>query len=425
MAGHENHEIIVYCKSGGRSVTASGILDSHGFTKVYNMLGGITAWQNAGYPVWIATVHNVNTTFNYDTIQAAIDAAQTLPGHKILAEAEIYYENIVLHKSLSLVGENPSTTIIDGSGEGSVLNVTVGNANISFFTIRNSGVDIHDSGVFVNSSNEHNINNNIVTNNSYGIYLQFSSNNTIFHNTFVNNTYQVHIDSVLDSTWDDDYPSGGNYWSDHAGQDLYRGPYQNETGSDGIVDAPYVVDVNNTDRYPLMKPYGGPYDIGITNITAPKRVVGQGHSLNLTIKIINYGITTETFDVTAYANTTAIQTITSIMLTSRNSTNVTLTWDTTGFAYGNHTLSATATPVPSETDTADNIYINGQVLVTIAGDTDGDLDVDYDDFIVLAGAYGSSFGQPAYKPEADFDNDGDVDYDDFIILAGNYGKTNP
>ncbi len=53
LAGHENHEIIVYCKSGGRSVTASGILDSHGFTKVYNMLGGITAWQNAGYPVWI------------------------------------------------------------------------------------------------------------------------------------------------------------------------------------------------------------------------------------------------------------------------------------------------------------------------------------------------------------------------------------
>lgn len=62
LAGHENHEIIVYCWSGCRSATASGILDSHSFTKVYNMLGGFSSWQSAGYPVWIATVHNINTT---------------------------------------------------------------------------------------------------------------------------------------------------------------------------------------------------------------------------------------------------------------------------------------------------------------------------------------------------------------------------
>jgi rhodanese-related sulfurtransferase len=53
LAGHENHEIIVYCRTGVRSVIASEILDSHNFTKVYNMLGGIQAWQSAGYPVWI------------------------------------------------------------------------------------------------------------------------------------------------------------------------------------------------------------------------------------------------------------------------------------------------------------------------------------------------------------------------------------
>ncbi len=45
----------------------------------------------------------------------------------------------------------------------------------------------------------------------------------------------------------------------------------------------------------------------------------------------------------------------------------------------------------------------------------------YDDFAVLAGAYGYSRGHPAYNPEADFDLDGDVDNDDFLILAGNYG----
>jgi len=56
--------------------------------------------------------------------------------------------------------------------------------------------------------------------------------------------------------WDDGYPSGGNYWSDYKGTDLYSGPYQNETGSDGIGDTPYVIYGDNVDHYPLMNPWG-------------------------------------------------------------------------------------------------------------------------------------------------------------------------
>jgi len=56
--------------------------------------------------------------------------------------------------------------------------------------------------------------------------------------------------------WDNGYPSGGNYWSDYNGTDLYCGPHQNETGSDGIGDKPYMIDGNNTDRYPLIYPHG-------------------------------------------------------------------------------------------------------------------------------------------------------------------------
>lgn len=44
-------EIIVYCASGYRSQQASEILVSYNFTKVYNMLGGITAWIDQGYEV--------------------------------------------------------------------------------------------------------------------------------------------------------------------------------------------------------------------------------------------------------------------------------------------------------------------------------------------------------------------------------------
>jgi len=38
----------VYCRSGGRSSSASQIMIEKGFTKVYNLRGGIIAWANSG-----------------------------------------------------------------------------------------------------------------------------------------------------------------------------------------------------------------------------------------------------------------------------------------------------------------------------------------------------------------------------------------
>jgi len=80
------------------------------------------------------------------------------------------------------------------------------------------------------------------------------SNNRFFHNNFIENNKNV-IGIGQANTFDDGYPSGGNYWSDYNGTDLYSGPYQNETGSDGMGDTPYVIDANNIDRYPLMAPF--------------------------------------------------------------------------------------------------------------------------------------------------------------------------
>ena len=50
---YKGTEILVYCRTGGRSRVASeNLADNHNFTKIYNMLGGITDWIDAGYPVW-------------------------------------------------------------------------------------------------------------------------------------------------------------------------------------------------------------------------------------------------------------------------------------------------------------------------------------------------------------------------------------
>ena len=65
-------------------------------------------------------------------------------------------------------------------------------------------------------------------------------------------------------------------------------------------------------------------------------------------------------------------------------------------------------------------YIINNPYSSLAGDIDGDGDVDPDDFALFAGAYGTS---PPSDPRCDLDDDGDVDSDDFAIFAGNYGKT--
>ena len=48
---HKNKNVIVYCKTGARSGLACRELNKAGFEKVYNLSGGITAWQEAHLPI--------------------------------------------------------------------------------------------------------------------------------------------------------------------------------------------------------------------------------------------------------------------------------------------------------------------------------------------------------------------------------------
>ncbi len=88
-----------------------------------------------------------------------------------------------------------------------------------------------------------------------GIFLPESAGNRIYHNNFINNTVQAYVTPNYNNTWDNSYPSGGNYWSDYTGVDVYNGPDQDVPGSDFRGDTPYIINQNNTDRYPLTIPY--------------------------------------------------------------------------------------------------------------------------------------------------------------------------
>lgn len=48
---HKNKPVIVSCRSGNRSLKGAVILRKHGFTTVYNLAGGLQAWERDNLPV--------------------------------------------------------------------------------------------------------------------------------------------------------------------------------------------------------------------------------------------------------------------------------------------------------------------------------------------------------------------------------------
>ncbi len=96
---------------------------------------------------------------------------------------------------------------------------------------------------------------NAFRNNTYGLYSDWAqATNKIYHNNFIDNTENARVYPGITNTWDDGYPSGGNYWSNHTRIDNYSGEFQSIAGGDGICDTMHTIDTSNLDRYPLAAP---------------------------------------------------------------------------------------------------------------------------------------------------------------------------
>jgi nitrous oxidase accessory protein NosD len=227
----------------------------------------------------------------YQNITTALEHA--LDNDTILVNDGTYYENLIVTKNVTLMGENPKTTIIDGCNITMtvVLISKVTGVKVQGFTIRNSGGDAIVGGIHIFKSQNVKIYGNAITR-SYpgvlltqsmhceiyrseiycnvfsGIYLRdnssynqivgnalinhtrgihfadpYSEHNNFYHNNLINNTDPVWSAGSVNNTWDDGYPSGGNYWSNYTGVD---------SDNDGIGESWYEIDSSNIDHYPLM-----------------------------------------------------------------------------------------------------------------------------------------------------------------------------
>ena len=134
-----------------------------------------------------------------------------------------------------------NNTIRNSGNDGVRIDYTT-QVNITGNSISRNGFNCY--GIEVYQCNWGNISENNIFDNYVGLRLSIGTTNfRVFHNNFINNTYQAW--DVLSNTWDDGYPSGGNYWDDYTDWD---------NNTDGIWDNPYVIDENSQDDYPLVEP---------------------------------------------------------------------------------------------------------------------------------------------------------------------------
>jgi parallel beta-helix repeat protein len=297
----------------------------------------------------------------------------------------------------------------------------VGIVNSVNVEVKNIEITKNLQGVLLAFTTNSVVSNVSVVQNKWGMHLFFSNGNLIFHNNIINNTHQAYDTNASRNDWHHPMLLEGNYWSDYAGVDDGSGVGKHAIAGDGIGDTLIPHPSADYDFYPLMNPWVPP-DIAIVNIITSKTIVGQGYSITLNVTVENQGGYAKTFNVTLYANTTVIATFTNVTLTSRNSTTITFTWNTTGFAKGNYTISAYAWPVQGETETEDNTFPDGSILVTIPGDINGDNFVNYLDGILLGSAFSSRPGELNWNPNADIDCNGFVNYLDGIILGANFSE---
>jgi len=125
---------------------------------------------------------------NYTSIQDAVDNAND--GDTIFVYNGTYYENLIINKTINLVGEDKNTTIIDGSKKGNTIHVISENSTITGFTITNGSLGENKTsgnwfyaGIRLTGSNN-TINGNKIQDNTLGIFGKKVTNITIYNNEF-------------------------------------------------------------------------------------------------------------------------------------------------------------------------------------------------------------------------------------------------
>lgn len=202
-----------------------------------------------------AATLTVNATggADYTRIQDAINNANN--GDTIMVAAGTYNENVVVNKSVTLIGEGAWVTIVNASSPTKhTFNVTANNVNISRFTVTGAtagttiGYPYYSAGIYLARLSKINISDNIVSNNNYGIYMDSAFDNNLINNNISSNFIGVNLydsdnNNLINSTVNSNKASGISFSNSNYNTLINNSANSNDDG-EGIILKGY----NNNNR---------------------------------------------------------------------------------------------------------------------------------------------------------------------------------
>jgi parallel beta-helix repeat protein len=207
------------------------------------------AWGTPGVYIGIASECTVEDNIISSDSGYAIDL--------YLSNLNNISDNILMssEKGIRLYGSSNNTidnNAISNNGDGLYLTYESENNTFRDNTIEdNTGHGVYCQSFYGDKPCDNNVlTRNTIINNSIGIRLEYCNCTVIIHNNFISNTNQVLLQETSNSSLDDGYPFGGNYWSDYGS----RYPDATEIDSSGLWNTPYELYGNNVDHYPLVNP---------------------------------------------------------------------------------------------------------------------------------------------------------------------------
>jgi parallel beta-helix repeat protein len=121
---------------------------------------------------------------HFTSIQEAIDNAND--GNTVFVYSGTYFEHLTITKSITLMGEDKETTVIDGGGSGKVIYLSADDVSISGFTIQKG-----EYCIYCDESDSTTIQYNIIRDYDYGLYNYRTTGAWITHNKITDGKYGI------------------------------------------------------------------------------------------------------------------------------------------------------------------------------------------------------------------------------------------
>jgi len=264
---------------------------------------------------------------DFSTISEAI--SNSTPGDNIMVRSGTYFEHLNVSIPITLVGEDPLTTIIDGGGQRYLPIIFINSSDVVIknFTIQNTASDflVGGFGILVSETENVTVENNIFSRAYYSIELRNASDcrvlnnklqksydsaivlltgsvnnkiiqnslednptgiwitdptsnlNIFYRNNFVNNTNHAQLFGGP-NTWDNG--AEGNYWDNYQGTD---------SDGDGVGDTAHL----GLDNYPLIEPWSSTrtYEVLSQEIILSCNYTVASFNFNQSLKTISFYVT--------------------------------------------------------------------------------------------------------------------------------------